>query len=156
VHKLQPPLLEGAHLVRPREVPVPGFRHARVPCLYFFLPDDAARVNVEDGRSEYPQAVRILAALHEGDSVVSGHDVVYMMGDIPAEHVRQERPDLIPAVQDLRMAGRVSLIDDGNLGIVGIQAQHGVEVAAFHPLAQRVQVQRSAAGYRGHIWPPSW
>src|SRR6185312_4324689 len=147
VDKFQPPLLEVAHLVRPHEVSVPGFWHARVPCLNFFLPDDAARVNVEDRRGEYSQAVRVFATLHEGDGAVSGHDVVYMVGDVPAEHLRQERADLIPTAQDLRMAGRVPLIDDGNLGIVGVQAQYGLEVAAFHPLTQRIQVQRSAAGY---------
>jgi hypothetical protein len=147
VDEFHSPLLESAHLVRPREVVVPGLWPARVPCLHFFLPDDAARVNVEDRRGEHPQAVRVFATLHEGDGAVSGHDVVDVVGDIPVEHVRQERSDLIPTVQDLRMAGRVPLIDDGNLGIVGVHAQHGVEVAVFHPLAQRIHVQRSAAGY---------
>src|SRR5882672_8774637 len=110
VNKLQPALLEGAHLVRPCEVPVPGIWPARVPGLYFFLPDDATRVNVEDRRGKHPRAVRVFTTLHEGDSAVSRHDVVYVVPYVPAEYLGQERSDLIPTMQDLRMAGRVPLI----------------------------------------------
>jgi hypothetical protein len=72
--------------------------------------------------------------------------VVYVVVYIAAEYVGQERTDLIPTMQGLRMAGRVPLIDDGNLGIVGVHAQHGLDVAALHPLAQRIKIQRSGAG----------
>jgi hypothetical protein len=60
------------------------------------------------------------------------------MGYIPAVYLGQERADLIPAMQDLRVAGRMPLIDNGNLGIVGVQPQHGLDVAALHPLPQHV------------------
>jgi hypothetical protein len=93
--------------------------------LYADLARDPASVQFEHGRAEDVGAVWVAACFGECSTAVAEDLHLDSVGHVTLAHVFDPATDLLVTAQDARRARLVDAIDEGDLGVVGVQSELG-------------------------------